>query len=226
MITPRGWLRASTALLSLSAVLVPASASPAAAAPAGLAPAGRHRTIPEPPSADQARTELDALPVSLPHSMSGYSRAKFPHWTKQYGECDTREVVLARDGEAVAQDSACKAIAGTWFSPYDNRTLDSAAQVDIDHMVPLANAWRSGADTWDTTMRKAFANDLDHSQLIAVSAASNRSKDDQSPDQWAPPSQDFWCTYSRAWISVKYQYALNITMPEKDKLVTMLNACD
>ncbi|GGN45807.1 HNH endonuclease family protein [Streptomyces fuscichromogenes] len=226
MITPRGWLRAATALLGLSAVLVPASASPVAAAPAGFAPASHQRTIPEPPGADQARTELDALAISSPHSMSGYSRAKFPHWAKQYGECDTREVVLSRDGEGVTQDSACKAIAGTWFSPYDNRTLGSAAQVDIDHMVPLANAWRSGADTWDTATRKAFANDLDHSQLIAVSAASNRSKGDQSPDQWAPPNRNFWCTYSRAWISVKYAYALNITPPEKDMLGTMLETCD
>jgi hypothetical protein len=83
-----------------------------------------------------------------------------------------------------------------------------------------------GADMWDTAKRKAFANDLEHSQLIAVSVSSNRSKGDQSPDQWAPPNQDFWCTYSRTWISVKYEYELNITAQEKDKLGTMLDTCD
>ncbi len=78
--------------------------------------------------------------------MAGYSRAKFPHWIKQHGECDTREVVLARDGQDVKQDEKCRAVSGTWLSEYDGKELTAAGQVDIDHVVPLANAWRSGAD--------------------------------------------------------------------------------
>jgi hypothetical protein len=113
------------------------------------------------------------LEVAAPHSMVGYSRDKFPHWIKQYGECDTREVVLARDGQDVKQDEKCRAISGTWFSEYDGTTFHAAAQFDIDHVVPLANAWRSGADAWTTPQRRAFANDLVHAQLIAVSASSN-----------------------------------------------------
>ncbi|MCC3779917.1 HNH endonuclease family protein [Streptomyces sp. UNOB3_S3] len=158
--------------------------------------------------------------------MAGYSRARFPHWIKQYGECDTREVVLSRDGSNVTQDSMCRAVTGSWYSAYDERTLDSASKVDIDHMVPLANAWRSGADTWTTDKRKAFANDLDNPQLYAVSASSNRSKGDQSPDQWAPPNQDFWCTYSRAWGHIKSLYGLSVTEREKEKLIAMLDTCD
>ncbi|WP_229327913.1 HNH endonuclease family protein [Streptomyces sp. UNOC14_S4] len=181
---------------------------------------------PEPPSADAVRTEVDALTVEAPHSMNGYSRAKFPHWIKQYGQCDTREVVLSRDGTNVTQDSMCRATSGSWYSPYDDKSLDSASKVDIDHMVPLANAWRSGADTWTTDRRKAFANDLDNPQLFAVSAASNRSKGDQSPDQWAPPNTDFWCGYSRAWGHMKSIYGLKVTQPEKEKLVAMLQTCD
>ncbi|MFG2877792.1 DUF1524 domain-containing protein [Streptomyces sp. NPDC048337] len=203
------------------------SSAPAVAAPGALAPsAGRRVVFPEPPPTDLVRAELDKLTVEAPHSMAGYSRAMFPHWVKQYGECDTREVVLSRDGEAVTQDSACKAFAGSWYSAYDDKSIDSASKVDIDHMVPLANGWRSGADTWDTTKRRAFANDLDHSQLIAVSASSNRSKGDQSPDQWAPSNVDYWCTYSRAWTHIKSLYGLSITKPEKEKLISMLNTCD
>ncbi|OLZ59384.1 hypothetical protein AV521_45455 [Streptomyces sp. IMTB 2501] len=108
--------------------------------------------------------------------MDGYSHAKFPHWMKQYGECDTCEVVLSRDGQGVTQDSLCRAIARHLVSPYDDKTLGSASKVDIDHTVPLANAWRSGADTWTIDKRKKFANDLDISQLTAISASSNRSK--------------------------------------------------
>ncbi|MEU7835041.1 MULTISPECIES: DUF1524 domain-containing protein [unclassified Nonomuraea] len=116
--------------------------------------------------------------------MTGYSRAKFPHWSGQGEACDSREVVLARDGQGVERDEQCRATAGSWYSEYDGRTLTAASQVDIDHVVPLANAWRSGADTWTTPQRKAFANDLQNPQLIAVSAASNRAKGDQNPAQW------------------------------------------
>lgn len=136
------------------------------------------------------------------------------------------EVVLARDGQDVVRDEQCRAVSGTWFSPYDDRTLTAASQVDIDHIVPLANAWRSGADTWDTATRKAFANDLENPQLIAVSAASNRSKGDQSPDQWSPPSHAYWCTYSRAWTHIKRVYRLNVTAAERDQLNVMLDTCD
>ncbi|MGW2426556.1 hypothetical protein ACWC0C_46680 [Streptomyces sp. NPDC001709] len=65
----------------------------------------------------------------------------------------------------------------------------------------MANAWRSDANEWDTALRRKGANDLTDPQLV-VSAASNRSKGDQSPDQWAPPLRSYWCTYSRAWAHV------------------------
>lgn len=215
----------SALALTALPVLAPTPAHGAAPPPAA-APSHHRRVFPEPPSADVARAELDRLKVETPHSMAGYSRAAFPHWARQYGECDTREVVLSRDGREVTQDSACRAVTGTWYSEYDDKTLDSASKVDIDHMVPLANGWRSGADTWDTAQRKRFANDLDNSQLIAVSAASNRSKGDQAPDQWAPPNIDYWCTYSRAWTHIKSLYGLSITATERTKLIEMLNTCD
>lgn len=76
--------------------------------------------------------------------MAGYSRANFPHWITQYGTCDTREVVLARGGEDVQRGDQCRAISGTWVSLYDSKVITSASQIDIDHVDPLANAWRSG----------------------------------------------------------------------------------
>ncbi|MFD7557421.1 HNH endonuclease family protein [Streptomyces sp. NPDC059835] len=216
-------------VLAALPLLTTAPASHAAAhrpsAPLVSAPAVR-RDLPEAPPAAVARTELAALTVDAPHSMAGYSRAKFPHWVQQGQQCDTREIVLARDGQDVARDELCRAVSGTWFSPYDDSTLTAASQVDIDHIVPLANAWRSGADTWDTPTRRKFANDLENPQLIAVSAASNRSKGDQSPDQWSPPSVAYWCTYSRAWTHIKHVYGLNITAAERDQLNVMLDTCD
>ncbi|WKX73045.1 HNH endonuclease family protein [Streptomyces sp. XD-27] len=222
---------AFAAALGTALALVPASVSsaePAASAARGAAayvPVGPAE-MPEPPEVAEIRAELEQLAVAEPHDMEGYSRARFPHWVDQGERCDTREVVLQRDGENVVQDDMCRATSGSWVSRYDGRTLNAASQVDIDHMVPLANAWRSGADEWTTAQRRRFANDLTNSQLIAVSAASNRSKADKGPDAWKPPSVDYWCTYSRAWVSVKYLYKLNITAREGRELNRMLNTCD
>ncbi|MEV4096990.1 HNH endonuclease family protein [Streptosporangium saharense] len=207
------------AAAALSAAVVFAPAIPAQAAAAGL---------PTPITAAAARTALGALQVSAPHSMAGYSRSKFPHWQSQSRKgagCDTREVVLKRDGQGVQQDGGCKAVSGTWRSAYDGTRFTAASQLDIDHVVPLANAWRSGADTWSTQKRRALANDLTQPQLIAVSAASNRSKGDQSPDQWKPPLRTYWCTYARAWVDVKQHYALSVTSAEKGALTEMLDTC-
>src|SRR5688572_2022831 len=103
--------------------------------------------------------------------MTGYSRDRFPHWASQGNGCDTREVVLQRDGSGVSVGDDCKAT-GEWFSEYDGETFDDPGDLDIDHMVPLANAWRTGAATWTDEQREAFANDLTQPQLIAVSASS------------------------------------------------------
>ncbi|MFF2193247.1 hypothetical protein [Streptomyces sp. NPDC058157] len=117
------------ALAALPA-LAPTPAHGAAAPPAAAAPSLHRRVFPEPPPADIVRAEVDRLTVEVPHSMAGYSRAMFPHWAKQYGECDTREVVLSRDGREVTQDSACRTGTGTgtWYSEYDDTTVSKSAQ--------------------------------------------------------------------------------------------------
>ncbi|MFD4659636.1 DUF1524 domain-containing protein [Kitasatospora sp. NPDC058444] len=220
------WRRTATLLAALALTAVSA-ASPAYAetsAPAVRATAS-YRALPEPPPVYTARDELADLPVSEPHSMDGYSRAKFPHWALQYGTCDTREVVLERDGQDVAQDDQCHAVSGVWTSPYDGKTFTNSKDLDVDHLVPLANAWRSGADLWDTKTRKAFANDLVDPQLVAVSAASNRAKADKGPEAWRPPLRSYWCTYSRAWVHMKSLYHLNVTASEQQALADMLDTC-
>lgn len=226
MITSSRWLHAATALAGLTVALLPATTASAGPATAAHTVPVLRRALPEPPPADVARSELRDLNVDAPHAMAGYSRTKFPHWAMQGNQCDTREIVLQRDGQNVVQDDKCRAVSGTWHSEYDGKNLTAASQVDVDHMVPLAAAWRAGADQWDTPRRKTFANDLEHSQLIAVSAASNRSKGDQTPDLWKPPLQSYWCTYSRAWIDVKHLYQLNVTEAEKTALGEMLDTCD
>ncbi|KGQ03509.1 hypothetical protein BB8028_0003g02670 [Beauveria bassiana] len=184
--------------------------------------------VPEPPgipSTSTAESDLDSLQVALPGSGADYSRAEFPHWIKVEGSCTAREYVLKRDGQDVQTDSLCKITSGTWVSPYDNTTWTNSSLVDIDHLVPLENAWISGASSWTKAQRQDFANDINRPQLYAVSEKANRSKGDRSPDAWKPPLTSFYCTYAKSWVAVKSYYKLTITTAEKVALSDMLGTC-
>ncbi|KAI1173481.1 hypothetical protein F4777DRAFT_450292 [Nemania sp. FL0916] len=197
------------------ALLLPATAVLAAPMP----------TPPGIPSAAAARTALAGLTVSTNPDDGGYQRDLFPTWITITGACDTREYVLKRDGVSVQTDSGCYPTRGTWNSPYDGGSWTAASDVDIDHMVPLKNAWISGANKWTTAKRQDFANDVTRPQLWAVTDNVNQSKGDQSPDTWKPPLASFYCTYARSWIQVKSYWALSITSAEKSALTSMLNTC-
>ena len=160
-----------------------------------------------------------------PSTASGYARSKFRHWITQPDGCSTREAVLVRDATTV-NANGCRIISGSWFSPYDATTWTSGSRLDIDHMVPLKEAWVSGASAWSADRRKAFANDMGwRGSLIAVSASSNRSKGDKDPARWMPPSTSFWCTYLFDWIDVKYRWRLSVDQVEKQAIAQDLASC-
>ncbi|MFC8845758.1 MULTISPECIES: DUF1524 domain-containing protein [unclassified Micromonospora] len=208
-------VRAVTLILAtlVGALLSTTSAETAEATPPGI------------PSKATAQSQLNALTVANEGSTSGYSRDLFPHWITISGSCDTREQVLKRDGTSVVVNSSCQATSGRWYSPYDGATWTAASDVDIDHVVPLAEAWRSGANSWTTSRRQSFANDLSHPQLIAVTDNVNQSKGDQDPSTWQPSLSSYRCTYSKMWISVKYAWGLRLQSSEKSALQSMLNTC-
>jgi Protein of unknown function (DUF1524) len=208
----RIWLRLLAVLLSAAAL------SLALVTPAGATP-------PNIPSAATAIAELNALTVASEGSMSGYDRALFPHWITISGTCNTRETVLRRDGANVVVNSSCYPVSGSWFSPYDGVTSFAASDVDIDHVVPLGEAWRSGAASWTTSRRQNFANDLSYPQLIAVTDNVNQSKGDQDPSDWQPPRSSYRCTYAKMWVHVKYHWGLRLQSSEKSSLQSMLNTC-
>ncbi|MDE9366617.1 HNH endonuclease family protein [Luteipulveratus sp. YIM 133132] len=188
-------------------------------------PADADAAPPGIPDTATARTYLSELTVKTEGSMTGYSRDKFPHWITIEGTCDTRETVLKRDGTNVSTGSDCYPTSGSWYSEYDGVTTSDPSSFDIDHIVQLAEAWRSGASSWTTAQRQAFANDLDHSQLIAVSASSNRSKSDQDPSTWVPTRTAYGCTYAKMWIASKHQWDLAAQQAEVDELTTLLDTC-
>ncbi|MGC4957596.1 DUF1524 domain-containing protein [Actinomadura citrea] len=119
--------------------------------------------------------------------MDGYSRARFPHWITISGACNTRETVQKRDGDSVQTNSQCQAVSGTWTSPYDGATWTQRDDLDIDHMVPLAQAWRSGTNAWITARRRQFANDLESPQPWTGTDNVNQAKGDKDPGLRKPP---------------------------------------
>ncbi|KAL8669406.1 MAG: hypothetical protein Q9168_006006 [Polycauliona sp. 1 TL-2023] len=183
------------------------------------------RAPPNIPSTSAAQTQLAGLTVAAQGPQTGYSRDLFPTWNTISGTCNTRETVLKRDGTNVVTDSACGSTSGNWFSPYDGATWTAASDVDIDHVVPLSNAWKSGAASWTTSRRQALANDLTNPQLIAVTDNVNQAKGDQGPEEWKPSVTSYYCTYAKMWIKVKSVYTLTVTSAEKSALTSMLGSC-
>ncbi|PWJ07987.1 HNH endonuclease [Streptomyces sp. NWU49] len=174
-----------------------------------------------------ARDALAVLTVQ-DESRTGYTRDKFEHWTDaDRDSCNTRaEVLLAEAVTAPEIGAGCTLTGGLWYSAYDDQYFDAARKLDVDHLVPLAEAWDSGASAWTPKERELYANDLDDARaLIAVSAASNRSKSDQDPSTWLPPSAGYWCQFVTDWVADKTRYRLTIDPTEQTALAQRLAEC-
>jgi hypothetical protein len=188
-----------------SALILISTLSPAAASLLG--PTASFKSVDE---------GLKALKVA-PDVREGYARSKFKHWSDlDKNGCNTRnDVILAEALVKPKVDKGCKIVkdTGKWYSAYDGLTVTNFSALDVDHMVPLAEAWDSGASKWDDARRQVYANDMgDANSLIAVTAATNRSKSDQDPAEWLP-AKDV-CTYVKNWVHVKLRWSL--TVDEKE----------
>lgn len=175
---------------------------------------------------------VGALFASLtvaPETNIGYDRALFEHWVDADGNgCDTRSEVLQRESSVpVTFGSRCTVATGQWNSWYDGQTWTNASDVDIDHLVPLAEAWGSGARSWTPAQRRAYANDLDLSvSLEAVTDNVNQSKGDRDPAEWMPLLAGTACQYDTDWVLVKYRWHLSIDPAEYSALSSVItNDC-
>jgi len=175
----------------------------------------------------QTPAQADTLQLTVAEDKTtGYNRSAFKHWIDaDKNGCDTRAEVLI--AEAIVKPKIgpkCKLTGGKWLSAYDGKTITNASQLDVDHLVPLAEAWRSGAWKWTAAQRQVFANDLDNSEaLIAVTSSSNRSKGDKDPANWLPKENQ--CNYVESWISTKSKYELTIDEKEKNALTQTIRDC-
>ena len=155
---------------------------------------------------------IKALKVA-PDVRTGYARSLFKHWSDlDKNGCNTRNDVIIHEALVKPKvEAGCKIVkdTGKWYSAYDGLTVTNFSGLDVDHMVPLAEAWDSGASKWDAAKREQYANDMgDENALIAVTATTNRSKSDQDPGDWLP-AKDV-CTYVKNWVHVKLRWSLTV----------------
>jgi hypothetical protein len=172
-------------------------------------------------------TAVASLPVAT-EIRTGYSRDLFPHWIDADGDgCNTRyEVLIAEATTKPTVGSGCSLSGGRWYSYYDNAYWTLTSDLDIDHMVPLAEAWDSGARNWTTSRRQAYANDLGDSRpLAAVTDNVNQAKGDQDPATWMPPYSSARCRYINEWVAVKIRWRLTVDSAEKSALTDWANSC-
>jgi hypothetical protein len=222
----------SAAALLLIALLASCAGGPGVRGPA--AP-GHTRTSTSTGSPSTATTLalLAALPVKGRAPRSGYDRdALFgPSWADvDRNGCDQRNDVLRRDLDAVAFRPGtrdCVVVSGSLRDPYTGRTLPflkaEAMAVQIDHVVALSNAWRTGAQAWTGSERLTFANDL--LNLLAVDGPTNSAKGDGDAATWLPPNKAFRCAYVARQVAVKARYGLWMTAAEKEASARTLSSC-
>lgn len=191
---------------------------------AGLLPAGAT----SPAAAAHGDDQLAQLRVAPEAPRAGYRRELFPHWVDGDGDGrDTREEVLIRQSSTPPQVDpyGCRVLAGDWTSRYDGVRTTDPADLEVDHVVALAEAWDSGAAGWTTERRRAFANDVDRPELLAVSRTANQAKSDSDPAQWLPSRREVWCQYARDWIAVKTAWDLSADQAEVDALRRLFVSC-
>ncbi|MCB9496663.1 MAG: HNH endonuclease [Fibrobacteria bacterium] len=182
------------------------------------------------PPGQRVRLEL---PIAAESSEGTYQRSAWMPdgtWIHPLGDSclDTRGMVLLEESSSPVRmtPDGCRVDSGTWTSPYSGTTERDASQLDIDHLVPLAEAHRSGGMTWDSAMRRLYANDLSHPEhLVAVDRSSNRSKGDRDPARWMPPLRESWCSYLRDWATIKRRWHLSMDSVEYHFVGRGLDSC-
>lgn len=181
---------------------------------------------------DAARAALDRLPVKGRAPRTGYARDEFGRaWADVDGNgCDTRNDVLARDlTDVVLAEDGCTVLSGVLVDPYSGETIEfergeRSAEVQIDHVVPLSDAWQKGAQRWSAEKRRLFANDP--ANLLAVDGDLNQLKGAGDTATWLPPRRGFRCRYAMTQVEVKDAYGLWVTEAERDAMRRELDRCE
>lgn len=159
-----------------------------------------------------------------------YNRKKhFGSWvvTDPDKKCfNTRALILAQTSEVEPEfaSNGCTVRRGRWYDPYSDRVYTEASQLEIDHVVPLKNAYISGAYAWDQQKRCIYSNYVGNAfHLMAVESTENRRKSDRTPEKYIPPNRNFTCDYVKNWLKIKLYWRLTLTLGEKAEVEKILS---
>ena len=173
-----------------------------------------------------------AIPPTLsvaPDHIGGYQRALFSTWLDVLHDgCTARKEVLIQEAViAPSKGAGCYLTGGEWIDPYSGNKMTKYSSVQIDHLVPLAEVWRSGGYAWTAAERAYYANDIfDPRTLIAVSGRLNEQKSDSDIANWQPPGGYMaGCQYVKDWIAVKLRYSLSVDPVENTYLQAQIKEC-
>lgn len=197
-----------------------------AAALAALAVPGVLAEDPPPPyGGGRPPRVLADLRVGEASHEDTYRRAVFGDWVDaDRDSCDTRDEVLIRDLHYEKVTRPCTVVAGRFTDPYTGVTGEAIPRVlDIDHVVSLGDAWRSGAWSWPREQLRAFTND--QANLVATNRTQNRRKGDKGPGEWVPPNVRHHCKFARTYAAVKGKYRLTVTPADRAALARLLKGC-
>ncbi|MDX2292728.1 MULTISPECIES: HNH endonuclease [Streptomyces] len=179
--------------------------------------------VPAAPAGVQLFPDALAELAEATEDSTGYKESAFPHWDKGLDAddaCDTRaEVLLAEAVEAPTTGTGCALTGGRWTSYYDGQTVTDPALLRVDHLVPLEEAWASGASGWTAARRAKYANDQGAAAtLVAVTARSQKAKAGQDPAAWVPDGNAAYCRYVGEWVGTKLRWGLSVDKDEMEAL--------
>ena len=169
--------------------------------------------------------------AELAADIPGYDRDDWRHWTDADGDCqNARHETLIEESRipvAFKDERRCQVASGEWVGPYTGTLVTEASDLDIDHMVPLANAHRSGGWQWPDDRKERYANYLGYpGHLVAATQRANRAKGADGPEAWRPDDRGYWCQYALDWIEIKRSWDLTVTPDEAEALREMVESCE
>lgn len=190
----------------------------------------KNSVISAPPNATKAPEALEQLVVKGRAPKTGYARTMFMDDWRTENNCDKRNIILRRDlSKTIIGKDGCTVLSGVLYDPYTAATINfhrgfgTSSDVQIDHIVPLSDAWQKGAQQFSYKKRNNFANDP--LNLLAVDGPANMQKSDGDSATWLPPNKIYRCAYVARQIAVKLKYGLWVTEAEKDAAIRILNNC-
>ncbi len=163
--------------------------------------------------------------------MPAYDRDEWRHWIDEDEDCqDTRQEALVAESVSPVEytdSDQCRVTSGEWVDPYSGVLYADPSDLQIDHLVPLANAHASGGWAWSESRKRVYANDLSFAgHLVAVHGPANQAKGKSGPEDWQPPASSYWCQYAIDWITIKNSWGLTATEAEFAALAEMLDTCE